>query len=227
MAHTSARPMPVLPLVGSTTTPPGLSFPARSASSIIASAMRSLTDPAGLACSILAQTRPRGPGDSGARIATRGVSPMRSSALSAMRSSEDIVFRKRHVHLVSEHLKAYAVTDAPPAPIDAASSDRARALHVAHPAIDLHADTLMWTRWLGDDLHARHEPPLWRSVFGGHVDLPRMRQGGVGAQFFSLVSLPLARGIRGLARVVHEQIDALGEAIDRDPAALRLARTAA
>ena len=52
---------------------------------------------------------------------------MRSSALSAMRSSEDIVFRKRHVHLVSEHLKAYAVTDATPAPIDAAASDRARA----------------------------------------------------------------------------------------------------
>ena len=113
------------------------------------------------------------------------------------------------------------------APTPQTASDQARALHAAHPAIDLHADTLMWTRWLGHDLHASHEPPLWRSVFGGHVDLPRMRQGGLGAQFFSLVSLPVAKGIRGLARVVHEQIDALGDAIDRQPSALRLARTAA
>ena len=103
----------------------------------------------------------------------------------------------------------------------------AQALHGEHPAIDLHADTLMWTRWLGYDLHARHEPPLWRSAFGGHVDLPRMRDGGMGAQFFGLVSLPLAQRMKGLARVIHDQIDALGEAIARHPKDLRLVRTAA
>jgi membrane dipeptidase len=108
-----------------------------------------------------------------------------------------------------------------------AASQHALDLHVAHPAIDLHADTLMWSRWLGYDIHAEHEPPLWRAAFAGHVDLPRMRQGGVGAQFFSMVSLPIAKGIRGLARTIHEQIDALEEAIDRRPADLRLARTAA
>ncbi len=105
-------------------------------------------------------------------------------------------------------------------------SEQARALHAEHPAIDLHADTLMWSRWLGYDLHEAHEPPLWRAAFGGHVDLPRMRQGGVGAQFFGLVSLPVAERVRGLARAVHEQIDALVEAIARRPADLRLARTA-
>jgi len=103
----------------------------------------------------------------------------------------------------------------------------AQALHGEHPAIDLHADTLMWTRWLGYDLHARHEPPLWRSAFGGHIDLPRMRDGGMGAQFFGLVSLPLTQRMKGLARVIHEQIDVLGEAIARHPADLRLVRTAA
>jgi membrane dipeptidase len=105
-------------------------------------------------------------------------------------------------------------------------SEQARALHAEHPAIDLHADTLMWSRWLGYDLHEAHEPPLWRAAFGGHVDLPRMRQGGVGAQFFGLVSLPVAERVRGLARAVHEQIDALVETIARRPADLRLARTA-
>jgi membrane dipeptidase len=106
-------------------------------------------------------------------------------------------------------------------------SDQARALHQAHPAIDLHADTLMWSRWLGYDLHKAHEPPLVRAAFGGHIDLPRMRQGGVGAQFFSLVSLPVAERMRGMARAIHEQIDILDDAMARHPAELRLARTGA
>ena len=109
----------------------------------------------------------------------------------------------------------------------ALGSADARALHAEHPAIDLHADTLMWSRWLGYDLLARHEPPLPRAAFGGHIDVPRMRDGGMGAQFFGLVSLPLARRVRGLARVVHEQIDALDEAIQRRPGQMRLVRTAA
>jgi membrane dipeptidase len=105
-------------------------------------------------------------------------------------------------------------------------SEQARGLHREHPAIDLHADTLMWTRWLGYDVHRAHEPPLWRAAFGGHIDLPRLREGGVGAQFFGLVSLPVAERLRGMARAVHEQIDALVEAMARRPADLRLARTA-
>jgi membrane dipeptidase len=106
-------------------------------------------------------------------------------------------------------------------------SSQARGLHAECPAIDLHADTLMWSRWLGYDIHAPHEPPLWRAAFGGHIDLPRLREGGVGAQFFGLVSLPVAERMRGLARAVHEQIDILDDAIARRPGDLRLARTAA
>src|SRR5271154_6831628 len=105
-------------------------------------------------------------------------------------------------------------------------SEEAQAIHADHPAIDLHADSLMWSRWVGYDLHRRHEPFLPRAAFGGHVDLPRMRDGGMGAQFFGLVSVPIARRVRGLARIVHEQIDALEEAIARHPGAIRLVRTA-
>src|SRR2546425_1316940 len=50
-----ARPTPVLPLVASTMRPPGLSRPSRSAASIIATPMRSLTEPPGLKNSALAQ----------------------------------------------------------------------------------------------------------------------------------------------------------------------------
>ncbi len=105
-------------------------------------------------------------------------------------------------------------------------SPDARALLARHPAIDLHADTLMWARWTGYDVYARHTPPLPMAAFGGHIDLPRMLDGGMGAQFFGLVSLPVTRRARGPARVIHEQIDVLDEAIVRRPHALRVARTA-
>lgn len=104
-------------------------------------------------------------------------------------------------------------------------SERARAIHEAHPPIDLHADTLMWSRWLGYDIHKRHEPPLPMAALGGHVDLPRMRDGGMGAQFFGLVSLPIAARARGMARVVHEQIDALVAQLAARPG-LRLVKRA-
>lgn len=100
----------------------------------------------------------------------------------------------------------------------------ARALHDRHPAIDLHADTLMWGRWFGYDLLARHEPPLPRKALLGHVDLPRMREGGVGAQFFGLVSLPVFRRTRGLRRAIDEQIDVLDETLGRT-SELRLAHS--
>src|SRR5690349_22277906 len=86
-------------------------------------------------------------------------------------------------------------------------STEARAIHAAHPAIDLHADTLMWSRWIGYDLGVRHEALLPRSAYFGHVDVPRLAEGGIGAQFFGLVSLPVAE--RGLGRAVDEQIDSL------------------
>jgi membrane dipeptidase len=107
------------------------------------------------------------------------------------------------------------------------ASAEAKSLHDAYPAIDLHADTLMWSRWMGYDLHAHHEPPLPRAALGGHVDLPRMREGGMGAQFFGLFTLPIANRMHGPARIVNEQIDILEEAIGRHPGSVRLVRTAA
>lgn len=105
-------------------------------------------------------------------------------------------------------------------------SPEARALHDQHPAIDFHADSLMWSRWVNYDLHARHEPPLPLAALGGHVDIPRMREGGVGAQFFGLVSLPIGQR-SGLARVIDEQIDALETAIAYAPDRIAKVRTAA
>jgi membrane dipeptidase len=105
-------------------------------------------------------------------------------------------------------------------------SPDARALLARYPAIDLHADTLMWARWTGYDVYARHTPPLPLAAFGGHIDLPRMLDGGMGAQFFGLVALPVTRRARGPARVIHEQIDVLDEAIVRRPHVIRIVKTA-
>jgi membrane dipeptidase len=41
----------------------------------------------------------------------------------------------------------------------------------------------------------------------GHVDVPRLSEGGIGGQFFSLVSLPVSA--RGATRAIDEQIDLL------------------
>jgi membrane dipeptidase len=105
-------------------------------------------------------------------------------------------------------------------------SSEARALHAAYPAIDFHADSLMWSRWLGYDLHERHEPPFPRAAFAGHVDVPRLVEGGFGAQFFGLVSLPVGQR-SGLAAVIDEQIDALERACLGGEGRLVKVRTAA
>src|SRR5215217_1138662 len=82
---TRARPMPVLPLVGSTIVPPGFRAPLASAASTMRTAMRSFTDPPGLRYSTLASTR----GASGPRSRvtldsrTSGVLPTRSTTDSA------------------------------------------------------------------------------------------------------------------------------------------------
>jgi membrane dipeptidase len=100
----------------------------------------------------------------------------------------------------------------------------ARALHDAYPAIDLHADTLMWSRWIGYDLAVRHRPFFPAAAFFGHVDVPRLVDGGIGAQFFGLVSLPVAD--RGHVRAIDEQIDALDAHIASEKGGLRKVRTA-
>lgn len=57
-----------------------------------------------------------------------------------------------------------------------AASERARSLHRGLFVADMHADTLLWDR----DLLSR--------ASRGHVDVPRLVEGGVALQFFTVVS---------------------------------------
>ncbi|MEO8703261.1 MAG: dipeptidase [Kofleriaceae bacterium] len=104
--------------------------------------------------------------------------------------------------------------------------DEARALHAEVHVIDLHADTAKLMDKLGYDLAARHERPMPKRVnVFGHVDLPRMRDGGMAGQFFSFWTTPYPE--RGCARSVAKQLDALDDAMAKHPEQLRWTRTGA
>jgi membrane dipeptidase len=104
--------------------------------------------------------------------------------------------------------------------------DEARALHAEVHVLDLHADTAKLMDKLGYDLGARHERPMPTRVnVFGHVDLPRLREGGVAGQFFSFWTTPYPE--RGCTRSVTKQLDALDVAMQKNPGELRWTRTGA
>lgn len=91
----------------------------------------------------------------------------------------------------------------------------ARALHDEVPVIDLHADTPKLMDRVRFDIAKRHTPAPERLNYIGHVDLPRMREGGVSAQIFGMWTFPYPR--RGCAASIHRQLDALDEAASKHP----------
>jgi membrane dipeptidase len=108
--------------------------------------------------------------------------------------------------------------------------DEARALHDEVCVIDLHADTPKLMDKLGYDLAERHDPPLPRFTnMLGHVDMPRMREGGVAAQFFTFWTWPtyIPGTGKSCTQSVLAQLDALDEAIRKHPDQLTWARTGA
>ena len=96
----------------------------------------------------------------------------------------------------------------------------------AHPVIDGHNDLPLTVRESGapprdvDAYDLRRRTP-------GDTDLPRMRQGRVGAQFWS-VWVPSTDDVKplGLTRIQLEQIDIALRIIERYPEAMQLALTA-
>jgi len=92
----------------------------------------------------------------------------------------------------------------------------ARAFHDGATVTDLHADTAKLMDKLEFDLAERHERPLpGRLNYVGHVDLPRLRDGGVAAQVFGLWTVPYPE--KGCKHAVDTQLDALDRAIAAHP----------
>jgi membrane dipeptidase len=102
--------------------------------------------------------------------------------------------------------------------------DEARAFHGEICVLDLHADTAKLMDKLGYDLAARHDRPMPKTInVFGHVDIPRLRDGGVAGQFFSFWTTPYPQ--RGCTKSVTRQLDALDRAMEKNPEALRWTRT--
>lgn len=102
-----------------------------------------------------------------------------------------------------------------PAPI----SEEARRVHATAIVLDTHMDTpqrMLFEK--GFDLGARHAD--------GHVDIPRLRDGGIGGLFFSIWVPSALTGPPAVKRSL-DLIDAVREAVRLHPADLALATTAA
>ena len=99
------------------------------------------------------------------------------------------------------------------------------ALHDEAVAFDLHADTTL-LMGVGYDIAKRHAATHFgRPWHFGHLDLPRMVEGGLWGQFFGLVTFPVVT--RGIARRCHRIVDRLERAVKANAGAIRLCRTAA
>jgi membrane dipeptidase len=68
--------------------------------------------------------------------------------------------------------------------------EEARALHREALVLDLHIDTLLWTRLFGYDLAKRHRMSMPVHAFGRHFDLPRAEEGGLDGAVMGLVINP-------------------------------------
>jgi membrane dipeptidase len=99
-----------------------------------------------------------------------------------------------------------------------AISERARKLHFSSIVVDTHDDTTQRFLDGGFDLVPRNA--------NGSIDIPRMREGGLGAIFFSIW---IPSKITGPDAVKHalDQIDAVREHVRKHPADITLATTAA
>ena len=94
--------------------------------------------------------------------------------------------------------------------------EEAREFHATATVTDLHADTAKLMERLGYDLAERHERTLPRWInYAGHVDLPRLREGGVAAQVFGLWTVPYPE--KGCRASVDAQLDALDAAVGKHP----------
>lgn len=96
-------------------------------------------------------------------------------------------------------------------------AERARALHFASLLVDTHDDTTQ--RMLGPsfDFGARHDD--------GHVDIPRMREGGLDALFLSIWIDGRTKGPAAVQKAL-DQVDAIREAVRTHAKDLALATTA-
>ncbi|HEY2017487.1 MAG TPA: dipeptidase [Bryobacteraceae bacterium] len=114
-------------------------------------------------------------------------------------------------------LSSFFILTAAAAPADEISA-RARKLHFSSIVLDTHDDTTERLFAKDFDLGKRNSE--------GHVDIPRMREGGMNALFFSIWIDGRIMGPSAIQKAL-DQIDAVRENVARFPKDMVFARTAA
>jgi membrane dipeptidase len=102
---------------------------------------------------------------------------------------------------------------------------RAARVHKQAIVVDTHIDTTMMLGRDGWDFMARHSSERGAEG-GGHVDLPRMREGGLGAAFFSIYMPGTVTGPEAVKRSLV-LIDSVRRLAEQHPKEIVLATTAA
>lgn len=96
-------------------------------------------------------------------------------------------------------------------------SDRAKALHQRAIVLDAHSDVILRVLDKGVDLGVRSDQ--------GHMDIPRLIEGGIDAQVFAIWVSPSYLPNQAIKRALN-MIDAVYHQIEKHPDKLELARTA-
>ncbi len=94
---------------------------------------------------------------------------------------------------------------------------RARRIHATAIGVDSHIDTLQWVANAGVDLSSRQSR--------GHVDFPRLRDGGMRAPFFALWVPTYYTGAEAVRRTLQLR-DAMQSVFDAHPGEIEMAVTA-
>lgn len=102
-------------------------------------------------------------------------------------------------------------------------TDEARAIHKEALLIDGHND-LPWQYREKNDLSFQ-SIDIRKFQKGLHTDIPRLREGGVGAQFWAAYVSPSTRKDGSAVRLTLEQIDVIHRFVKGYPEALEFART--
>src|ERR1700688_5257434 len=113
-------------------------------------------------------------------------------------------------------LVCFAALTVRKAPADAIA-DRARKLHFSSIVLDTHDDTTQRFFSKSFDIGKRNPD--------GHIDIPRMREGGMNAIFFSIWIDGRILGPPAVQKAL-DQIDAVRENVHKYPKDIVLARTA-
>jgi membrane dipeptidase len=92
--------------------------------------------------------------------------------------------------------------------------------------VDLHIDTYIPTRLWGYDWRQRHGLGALRGHFFGHLDLPRMYEGGLTGAMWSITTNPF-RSAGGRWRMLQRNLERLKGLIDSTKGRVRIARSLA